>query len=207
MNKISVIFLTASLSLATAGTLTIDNFSIDQGPGNLSESGSSGPVDIGGGITRTLALTSLGGIAPVAHGLQVAGGVLDITNGVADNSSVLVTYTLPLLGVPGGASNLYLDLTIVGSDGNPTNVSVGGLGSGSFAIPGNTNNAPLSFAVAGPPFGPGTLTLTFTGAPGWDLSIDSLGLSWTDPAPVPEPATYGMIAIGLVGFYMARRRS
>lgn len=203
----------ASLSLAMAGTLTLDDFSVAQGPGALSGSGSAAAVAIGGGVTREQALTSIpGGVAPTEHSLSStggAGGILDITNGLGDDSTVVITYSLPgALAIPVGATNVQLTLLIVGSDGNPTSVTLGGTAgvSGAFAIPGNTVGQTVPFGVT-IPVGPGTITMTFDGSAGWDLGIDSIGFSWTDPqTTVPEPGTYAMIGLGLAGLAFLRRK-
>ncbi|MEZ5356580.1 MAG: PEP-CTERM sorting domain-containing protein [Bryobacteraceae bacterium] len=211
------IFALTFLAAATtfAGSLTIDSFSDDQGPltiSNLDPTSpkSDGPVAVSDDADdRTLMITGIGPVNPFSNVVQVAGGGLDITNGTGDDSTVVVTYNLPLLAIPLGASNVQLFLTIVDSDGNPTNVQLGGVAAGNFAIPGNTSNQTVAFNVAGPPVGPGQLTLTFDGAPGWDLNVDSLGLRWTDPPQtgVPEPGSMLLIGLGISALGLLRRRA
>lgn len=201
MLKKLLVLATTAISLASAASLTIDNFSVNQGP--LTATGSSGAMAIGGGISRTLSLTSFGGIAPIAHTMQVGGGLLDMVNGVGDDSAMVLSYDLPLLGVPMGATNLQVVMTVVASDGNKTDVVLGGIGAGFANIPGNTMNVSYAFGIAGPPVGPGNLSFTFNGDAGWDLAIDSVGLTWQE---VPEPSTYAMMGAGLAALSFFRRK-
>lgn len=193
-----MIFIGAS---SFAGSLNVDSFSVGQGP--LTATGSTGPLAIGNGISRTLSLTSLGGLSPVRHTTQVTNGVLDMTNGVGDDSAVVVSYDLPMLGVPTGATNLAIVLTMLQTDGNATEVLLGGIGFGFANIPGNTANVEYRFGINGPPVGPGNLVLMFGGDKGWDAAVDGVKLTWSD---VPEPSTYAMVGAGLIGLAFGRRR-
>ncbi len=192
----------ASISLASAGTLTFDDFSTDQALINISGSSTVGP--------RTITLNDLGGAGTIQHTVEVAGGILDVTNGTGDDSEVVVLWDVPAaLAIPVGSTNVQITLVVIQSDGNPTDLSLSGIASGNFAIPGGINvPTPVAFNVAGPPVGPGSLTLKLNGAPGWDLAIDSVGFSWTDPVTtaVPEPATFGFIGLGLVAVPFLRRK-
>lgn len=200
MIKKLLVLATTAISLASAGSLSLDDFSIAQGP--LTTTSSSGALAIGGGITRTLSLTSFGGVAPIAHKMEVTSGILDMTNGIGDDSAMVLSYNLPLLGVPMGATNLEIVLTVLASDGNKSDVVLGGVGAGFVNIPGNTLNVSYNFGISGPPVGPGNLSFTFNGDPGWDLAIDSVSLTWSD---VPEPSTYAMVGAGLIALALRRR--
>ncbi|MEZ5404286.1 MAG: PEP-CTERM sorting domain-containing protein [Bryobacteraceae bacterium] len=206
MKKMIGVALLALAAPMFAGSIAFDDFSLPQGP--LTASSSDGPVDIGGGIFRTLTLTTLGNVPPVQYTTQVAAGLLDITNGTGDDSQVIITYDLPLLAIPMGATNVQFFFTIVQSDGNPTQVAFGGvLGSGGTVnIPGNTLNQVIGFAIT-PPVGPGQGTITFDGTPGWDLAADSLGIRWTDPQTgVPEPGSFVLLGLGLAAAGIISRR-
>lgn len=202
MIKKILVLATTAISLASAGSLSLDDFSVAQGP--LTNTSSSGATAIGGGISRTLSLTSLGGVAPIAHKMEVIAGILDMTNGIGDDSVMVLSYDLPLLGVPMGATNLQIVLTVVASDGNKSDVVLGGIGAGFANIPGNTMNVAYNFGIAGPPVGPGNLSFTFNGDAGWDLAVDSVNLTWSD---VPEPSTYAMMGAGLLALALRRRSS
>lgn len=200
MIKKLLVLATTAISLASAASFSIDDFSVNQG--TLNSTGSIGPMSIGGGISRTLSMTAFGGLAPNFYSMMVDSGLLDMTNGVGDDSVMILSYDLPLLPVPMGATNLKVVLTVLQTDGNPTDVVLGGVGSGFANIPGNTMNVAYNFGISGPPVGPGNLSFVFNGAPGWDASIDSVSLTWSD---VPEPSTYAMVGAGLLALALRRR--
>jgi len=202
--------LAASASLASATTIVFDDFSVAQGPLNLGDgtpTQSAAGIGTGvAGVSRALTFIPVAGAPPVQRTAQVTSGVLDITNGTGDDSQLVVTYTLPQLAPP-GSTGVQLTLQIVGSDANPISVTAGGLATGSFNIGANFSGL-ITFTLAAGAFGPGTMTLTFDGNPGWDLTVDSLGLDYTPPnGVVPEPATYGLMSAALFGFYLIRRKS
>lgn len=191
---------TSMIQPVRAGSMTIDDFSVNQGV--LNTTGSTGAIGIGGGISRTLSLTSVGGLAPFMHTFQASHDLLDMTNGAGDDSVMVLSYNLPMLGIPAEATDLKVRLTVRLTDGNKTDVVLGGVGAGFANIPGNTMNVAYNFGIAGPPVGPGNLSFIFNGDPGWDLSVDSVNLTWSD---VPEPSTYAMIGLGLAGLGLRRR--
>lgn len=194
----------ASASIASAGSITFDDFSVDQGPHSNTGSLTS---TVG---NRTILLNPLGGAAPISNVVEVTSGVLDITNGTGDDSQVVVTWAInPALAIPLGSTNLRLTLVVVGSDANPTSIALSGVAGGNFNIPGNTNNQTVAFNIAGPPVGPGNLILTIDGQPGWDLTLDAIGFDWNDPSvdPIPEPTTLSLLGLGLARLAFRRRRA
>ncbi|MEZ5403934.1 MAG: PEP-CTERM sorting domain-containing protein [Bryobacteraceae bacterium] len=208
MKRIISVALFAATAL-TAGSFTIDDYSVGQGPiitSTVPTTITDGPLAIGGGISRLITLETLAALQPPAFQVEAGFGVFDVNNGTGDDSQVTVDYTIPALPIPPGASNVEFFLTIVQSDANPTSVDLSGVASGSFSIAPNTLNQTVFFSVPGVAFGPGTLTLTFNGAPGWDLSVDSFGVQWKDRSPVPEPSTIGLIGAGLIGLGILRRK-
>lgn len=195
----------ASISLASAGTLVLDNFQDNQGP---ISTGSTGPLALtspNSATNRTLTLNQLSSIAPPTFNMVVSSGILDMTNGTGDDSTMIVTYTLPAGLIPVGATNIQLTLEVIQSDGNPTSLALSGAASGNFSIAANTNLQTVTFNIAS--LGAGSLTMTMDGAAGWDLALDSIGVNWTDPTTVvPEPSTYAMIGLGLAGLAFLRRK-
>ncbi len=190
----------------SAGMLTIDSFGDDQGP---ISTGSNGPVAVSDAADdRTLTITPIASVPPIDRSVSVSFGVLDVTNGGGEDSQVVVAYTIPALAIPVGATNVQFFLTIVQSDGNPTAVALGGVATGNFNIPANTLNDTVLFPVGGVAFGPGSLTLTFDGATGWDLTADSFGVQWTDPRTgIPEPGSMILLGMGGIAIGILRRRT
>ncbi len=212
------------LSTANAVEITIDDFSTAQGP--------IGDLVVGGGavtdlialaglpktINRTLSTELLASASPVQNSVEVtggAGGILDVTNGTGEDSQVKVIWTLQSNIFLGPVQNAGFRFTVVDSDGNPTNIglAMGGTSLGNFAIPGNTQNQILNFAlddlakVATVNLG-GPLTLTIDGAPGWDLSLNQLSLTFNEVpgGQVPEPGTISLLGLGLLGLGWSRWR-
>ncbi|MEZ5403935.1 MAG: PEP-CTERM sorting domain-containing protein [Bryobacteraceae bacterium] len=208
MKKVTVLL--GMSALCFAGSFQIDDFSTDQGPISTAvvpDTVTDGPTGIGGTITRELVLNTLAALLPPEFTVQVSFGTLDITNGSGDDSQVRVIYEIPAIMIPAGATNVGLFLEIVQSDGNPTDVMVSGTAgaSGSFFIPGNTMNQIVHFNIPAASFGPGSIILEFDGAPGWDLTVDSLGVNWDDPSRVPEPGTTALLGLGLAAVAFVRR--
>lgn len=220
MKVLSAVFATLLMcSNADAITILVDDFSDDQGPiSDLNVDGVAvtDTVSLSGGVvdSRTLSIEGLLFLNPPQNAATIGGGLLDVTNGVGDDSEVIVTWNLlpnvfPVVPV----TDVGFRLNVVQSDGNPTNVAlaIGATNLGNFAIPGNTANQILPFAlnpalVAAVNAG-GPLTLTLDGAPGWDLALDQFDLTFNEQQTViPEPGTITLLGIGLLGLGWSRWR-
>lgn len=134
-------------------------------------------------------------------------GALEVANGSGRDSEVKISWTLAaglILDSTFGPASFLFD--VIQSDGNPTSVQLlfNGSSVGSYSIPGNTANLPLSFAVSAATQnlmnGGGTLQLVVNGATGWDMTMDSFGVS------IPEPASIALVGLALLGAGVASRR-
>lgn len=202
--------LAVTAGLAQAGAVVIDDFSVDQGPISDTTADGTAVSNTLPGV-RTISTNMLSGAAPIQNQVQVTQGVLDITNGTGDDSEVIVSWLIGSGLVPTGSVNVKFSALIVGSDANVTDVQflLGNTVLLSSIIPGNTANAAIGFDIdpaliaAG-----GTLTLKINGAPGWDLTMDTFGITYDTPTPptVPEPATLGLLGLAMLGAAAARRR-
>jgi hypothetical protein len=198
-------------SPAFATTIVLDDFSVASGPRTTAGS----DVTAITGASRTIGLSGLAStIAPAEYSVQSTGGsagILNVTNGVGDDSTVTLNYALSApISIPVGATNVALSIEIVASDGNPTSIDVAmGTFAGNFNIPANTLGSILTFNIGSIALinGATALSVTFNGAPGWDLAADNLGLSFDDPPVVTsEPATLAVMGAGLLGLAALRRR-
>jgi hypothetical protein len=209
MKKLLAALGTALLISASQATIiVVDNFTTNQGPVTDADVTANAPSAFGvcdtsgSPFSRNLCIDSISStVAPVNSMAQVVAGALDITNGVGDNSIAYVRWTLPanFLGTTTLASFFF---NVVGSDANPTNVQafMGSTSIGSVVVPGNTVNLPVLFSVpvaavnAG-----GVLTLKISGAPGWDLNLDTVGFN------IPAPGIVLLLGAGLVGLGLRRK--
>jgi PEP-CTERM motif len=165
---------------------------------------------------RTLSTNMLSAFAPIGNTADVTGGAtgfLDITNGGGDDSEVRIGWNLAAGVLPASATNIGFFFKVLQSDGNPTNMSFylnGSLLSANDIL-GNTSNQIVTFGLTAAQVtaasAGGALELRINGTPGWDLSVDSLGLSY-EPAitRVPVPGTLALFALGLAGLTFRKKK-
>lgn len=193
---------------AQAGALTIDDF--NSGDQLISVS-NVGVTKTETNAIRTMTDQLLSTQLPTQSAAEVSFGGLHVTNGGGEDSTVTVSWTLPVSAVPVGATNLGFLFTVTQSDANLTDIQflLNGVSISDFSIPGNTFNKDLTFNIAnGLLDGGGTLKMVLNGAVGWDLDLDSVGLTFDVPAnsTVPEPASLALLGLGLAGVAATRRR-
>ena len=134
-------------------------------------------------------------------------GALEVANASGRDSEVKISWTL--------AAGLVLDSTfgpasflfdVIESDGNPTSVELlfNNVSVGSYSIPGGTLGLPLAFGVSAATQNlmntGGTLQLVVNGATGWDMTLDSFGVT------IPEPTSIALVGLALLGAGVASRR-
>jgi hypothetical protein len=222
-------------SAAEAAPVFIDNFNDDQqvlvsGNGANPLSSSNG-IAIGGnglGGFRTITIQRTNGIS-LDYG-QALGGLLEMSLSAADSGSLLVIWDgdtnsalnqngLTPVDLTDGGSNSQIGLglrsdlvapvtlTFYSGNGNSSSVTFNSPAQG-FAVPFTQLFFQMSsFNVTG---GTGanfsaitaaTLFLDGTGQPGVDMQIDDISATG-----VPEPASFGIVLVGLSGLLALRRR-
>lgn len=192
---------------ACAGTFVIDDF--NSGDQSITTSTKNVTVSDTNAI-RTLSSTLTTTLPPVQSSATVSNGYLDITNGVGETSVVDLTWSLAALSIPTDISQVSFVFTVIASDGNPTSLTftLDGVAIYTTTIPANTSDADVTFTVASSLLSSGgTLELSITGQAGWDLALDSIGISWSEPSnSTPEPTSVALLGLGLAGLGATRGR-
>jgi hypothetical protein len=134
-------------------------------------------------------------------------GSLNVNNSTGRDSEVKVGWTLAnglILDNTFGPASFLFD--VITSDANATSAALyfNNVLIGSYSIPGNTSNLPLSFAVSAATQNlmalGGNLELVLNGSNEWDLSLDSFGVT------IPEPTSIALVGLALLGAGVASRR-
>lgn len=168
----------------------------------------------GNAFSRDLSISLLPGfLAPAEVEAEVTAGVLDISNGVGDDSTTVVRYSMDSLidniAAIGAISDLAFLFQVIESDANPITIGavLNGVDLGNFFVPANTFNQVLSFDIPNSSLVGGDLVLTINGEPGYDLALEALGLLVNETVvEAPAPAAIALFGFGVLGLGLARRR-
>jgi hypothetical protein len=210
MKKIFAVALSAlALGTVSAATITIDAFDGSQGPLSAGLSGNPNPMCDNNGV-REVCETSVSNPLNLRHFVEVHDGFLEVQNGGTSDTDVRLRWNIGAGTIPAGTVSGVFNFVVLFSDGNPTNLAFtfNGAALTSSVIAPNTTNATVSFnaPIAALSAG-GVLELTISGAAGWDLGLDSLGLTTVDAPAVPAPGIALLLGLGLAGIAVSRRRA
>lgn len=151
-----------------------------------------------------------------AEVVQPGGGYLQVINGAGENSTVSVSWNVAADFVPENTSAQF-QFFVNNTDSNPTfidfyfgdgSTSPLQLISGHNTLGANLLNADVFFNLSFDSIAKinkgGIMTMVMNGSNGWDMNIDTYGINYI---PVPEANLMGLIALGLVGFDLTRKRT
>jgi uncharacterized membrane protein YdcZ (DUF606 family) len=199
---------TLAVGVAQSATIVLDDFGTNQGP--ISDLTNNGAAICDNNGTRTICSNLIAAAPPVTQVTDVSFGAYTVDNGGGENSTQSISWALGANPALVGATNASFLFQVLYSDGNPINLNFtyNGVALAPYVIPGNTTNAPVSFSIPSAlQLGTaGTLSLIITGQTGWDLGLDSFGLSFTPAAIVPAPALPLIFGAGLIALALRRKQ-
>jgi hypothetical protein len=193
--------------------VNIDNFS--SGVQSISDLTVDGIAVTNRVPERLLSSNLLMGMPPIGNTAEVNGGVggyLDVTNGSGEDSEVRVAWNLAAGTLPASAQSANIFLTVLRSDGNPVDLSffLNGTLFAVSSIPPNATDLLVGYHLTAgqrvvASLG-GILELAVNGAANYDVSIDSIRLSYEPAALLAAPASLSLLGLGFLCLGFRKRR-